>query len=75
MNNSLAKDFMELALEKDATTFELLASLMSAMFSTAVAATEGEPEAARVDALLDLRRMFDHGYEHAMSLVVEEEEV
>lgn len=74
MNNSLAKDFMELALEKDATTFELLASLMSAMFATALMATDGEPEAERVSALLELRRMYDHGHEHAMALVLEEAE-
>lgn len=72
--NSLAKDFMELALEKDLTTFELLASLMSAMFTTALMATDGEPEADRVSALLELRRMFDHGYEHGMALVLEEAE-
>lgn len=72
MNNSLAKDFMELALEKDATTFELLSSLMSAMFATALVATDGEPEAERVSALLELRRMFEHGHTQAMSIVLEE---
>ena len=73
--NSLAKDFMELALERDATTFDLLASLMSAMFTTVLVATDGEPEAERVSALLELRRMFEHGHEHAMSRVLEEADV
>lgn len=75
MNNSLAKDFIEMALDKDLTTFELLASLMSAMFATALMATDGEPEAERVSALLELRRMFEHGHEHAMSMVLEEADV
>lgn len=73
--NSLAKDFIAMAMEKDATTFELLASLMSAMFATALMATDGEPEAERVSALLELRRMFEHGHEHAMSRVLEEADV
>lgn len=72
--NSLAKDFMELALEKNASTYELLTSLLSAMFATALMATNGEPEAERISALLELRRMFDHGYEHTMALVLEEAE-
>lgn len=64
-----------MAMEKDATTFELLTSLMSAMFATALMATDGEPEAERVSALLELRRMLEHGHEHAMSMVLEEAQV
>ena len=75
MNNSLAKDFVELALEKDLTTLELLASLMSAMFATTLMVTDGKPEAERVSALLELRRMFERSHEHAMSRVLAEADV
>ena len=73
--NSLTNDFIAMAMEKDATTFELLASLMSAMFATTLMVTDGEPEAERVSALLELRRMFEHGHEHAMSRVLAEADV
>ena len=73
--NPLTNDFIAMAMEKDVTTFELLASLMSAMFATTLMVTGGEPEADRVSALLELRRMYDHGHEHAMALVLAEADV